>query len=122
MRKPKKEDIIDIFECICGPGLKRRHDQYRARLAAQGVTPFKSAGEGNTHQRWHGTGLKCSLGIGQTTICDDKTCVTCNIIRGGFDISYCRVPGRYGIGLYASATSSKAHQYAAGQSKKINGR
>ena len=64
-----------------------------------------------------------ALGLeGQTSICKDTSCATCNIIRSGFDIKYCKTPGRYGIGLYASATSSKAHQYAADMSADIGGR
>ena len=123
MKKPDKSDIIDIFEVQCGPGVKRAHDQYCQQLEANGVRPRPPGGKGNSHQRWHGTAIKCSLGLGQQqTICDDRTCATCNIIRSGFDIKYVRTAGRYGIGLYASATSSKAHQYAAGMSAEIGGR
>jgi hypothetical protein len=123
MKKPDKSHILDIFECIVGPGLKHGHDQYCRQLEAAGVRPHAHGGRGNAHQRWHGTGIKCSLGYGGTsTICDDTTCATCNIIRSGFDIKYCKTAGRYGIGLYASATSSKAHQYAAGMSWGIGGR
>eukprot|EP01044_Picomonas_judraskeda_P008842 COSAG03_NODE_1036_length_4954_cov_2.784574_4_plen_547_part_00 len=122
MKKPDKSDIIDIFECQCGPGLSRAHEQYCQQLEDKGVRRYKQGGKGNAHQRWHGTAIKCSLGRGQPTICDDRSCATCNIIRSGFDISYVRTAGRYGIGLYASSTSSKAHQYAAGMSAEIGGR
>ena len=122
MKKPDKSDIIDIFECQCGPGVSRAHEQYRQQLEDKGVRRHKQGGKGNAQQRWHGTAIKCSLGRGQPTICDDRSCATCNIIRSGFDISYVRTAGRYGIGLYASSTSSKAHQYAAGMSAEIGGR
>ena len=122
MKKPGKDQIADIFEVTPGP-YSQGHLQYCQKLDARGVKAFGHGGKGNVQNRWHGTGIKCTLGLkGQTSICTDKTCATCNIIRSGFDISYCRTPGRYGIGLYASATSSKAHQYAAGMSKDIGGR
>eukprot|EP01046_Picozoa_sp_COSAG06_P045921 COSAG06_NODE_6424_length_2938_cov_4.027827_1_plen_334_part_00 len=123
MKQPDKSHILDIFECTVGPGVKHAHDEYCRQLEAKGVRPHAYGGKGNTQQRWHGTGIKCSLGYsGTSTICDDRTCATCNIIRSGFDIKYCKTAGRYGIGLYASATSSKAHQYAAGMCWGIGGR
>ena len=123
MRKPAKDDIMDIYECRCGPGLSQRHAEYCQQLHDKGVTSWGKGGKGNTQQRWHGTGIKCSLGLAsQPTICDDQSCATCNIIRSGFDLAYVKTAGRYGIGLYASSTSSKAHQYAAGMSRGIGGR
>ena len=37
MKKPDKSDIIDIFECQCGPGLSRAHEQYCQQLEDKGV-------------------------------------------------------------------------------------
>jgi hypothetical protein len=37
-------------------------------------------------------------------------------------MSYVRTAGRYGVGLYASAASSKAHEYAAGLTSALGGR
>eukprot|EP01048_Picozoa_sp_COSAG05_P016236 COSAG05_NODE_2065_length_3619_cov_11.291824_5_plen_141_part_00 len=79
-----------------------------------GFGKHRHAGKGNTVRRFHGTGLKCTLGIGgNVSCCDDKTCATCNIINFGFDMGFSS-NGRYGKGLYATAASSKAHDYAGG--------
>ena len=59
---------------------------------------------GNTVRRFHGTGLKCTLGInGKTKCCTDPTCAVCNIIQQGFDMAYSS-DGRYGKGLYGVST------------------
>jgi hypothetical protein len=59
---------------------------------------------GNTVRRFHGTGLKCTLGInGKAKCCTDPTCAVCNIIQQGFDMAYSS-DGRYGKGLYGVST------------------
>lgn len=69
---------------------------------------------GNTVRRFHGTGLKCTLGInGKAKCCTDPTCAVCNIIQQGFDMAYSS-DGRYGKGLYGVSTYSYRQPTSAG--------
>ena len=58
----------------------------------------------------HCTSLTTTTTTPQTQLCTSSSCSVCNIIRSGFDVSYAQ-PGRYGKGLYFSATSSKSIDY-----------
>ncbi len=51
-----------------------------------------------------------------TSPCQHGECALCNICCTGFNALFAnsRFPGRYGSGLYFSATSSKSHDYAHG--------
>ena len=51
MKKPSKDQIINIYECITGPGLKEAHTKHAQELKAQGVKPFGHGGDGNVHHR-----------------------------------------------------------------------
>ena len=70
-------------------------------------------GKGNTVERFHGTSRTCGKSL---DVCDDDSCRACGILRGGFDIT--RVGqntngyARFGRGIYSTATSSKADDYA----------
>jgi hypothetical protein len=74
---------------------------------------FASEGEhrGNERSRWHGTTRKCKIGDkGVTRFCVDGTCSLCCIMRSSFDLRFFGKKtnfGRFGAGIYTSATSSK---------------
>ncbi|KAK0236145.1 hypothetical protein EDD85DRAFT_791505 [Armillaria nabsnona] len=73
---------------------------------------------GNEKRRWHGTRKDCNLGDPNSTqgtaLCNAPSCSLCNIIRESFNISQWGKNtgwGRFGKGIYTSATTSKANDY-----------
>jgi len=73
--------------------------------------------DGNTRRRFHGTTRSCTLGDDEddTDLCNMRSCSLCRIIQRSFEIA--RVGentnfARFGVGIYTSATSSKAHDYS----------
>ncbi|KAJ3557059.1 hypothetical protein NM688_g1676 [Phlebia brevispora] len=67
---------------------------------------------GNSRRRWHGTTRACDLGDNDraTEFCQDQECCVCSIIRTSFDKAQFGARtnfGRFGAGIYTSATSSK---------------
>ncbi|GJJ10242.1 hypothetical protein Clacol_004468 [Clathrus columnatus] len=96
------------------------YEKYRASVEQRGN--FKSRGltEGNEHRRFHGTTRACNLGDnGKTALCQIQNCALCSIIRNSFQLQragskhpwHNGAPGRFGRGIYTSATSAKAHDY-----------
>ncbi|KAI0081354.1 ADP-ribosylation [Panus rudis PR-1116 ss-1] len=72
---------------------------------------------GNTQLRWHGTVRACRLGDTDTnnTVCQSEACSLCQIIMTSFRKAKAGQRtnfGRFGKGIYTSATSSKADDYA----------
>ncbi|KAG8827115.1 hypothetical protein FRC19_005543 [Serendipita sp. 401] len=76
---------------------------------------------GNEQLRWHGTRRRCKLGDkGETQTCDDEKCALCSIIRSSFDVNrFGKSWGRFGRGIYTSATSSKSNDYIRNRSANI---
>jgi hypothetical protein len=76
---------------------------------------------GNEELRWHGTLRQCFLGDkNQLKLCKKPQCCLCNIIRSSFDINkFGKRWGRFGRGIYSSATSSKAHDYTKNRKKSF---
>ncbi|KAH8105119.1 hypothetical protein BXZ70DRAFT_505611 [Cristinia sonorae] len=71
---------------------------------------------GNTRRRWHGTIRVCNLGSdGQhSELCPATECSLCHIVRSSFQLTKAGERfnfGRFGEGIYTSATSSKANDY-----------
>ena len=66
---------------------------------------------GNERSRWHGTTRKCKVGDkGVTKLCADSSCSMCCILRTSYDLKFFGKKtnfGRFGVGIYTSATSSK---------------
>jgi len=70
---------------------------------------------GNERRRWHGTARNCHLGDqNQLQLCNLPVCPVCSIIRSSFDLKYFTKWGRFGRGIYTSATSSKSNDYITG--------
>jgi len=95
-------------ECI-----ENKFYNYQLRVAIRTGIPG-----GNTRRRFHGTVRECRLGDTSTAqgLCLLDTCNLCRIIQNSFEIA--RVGertnfGRFGAGIYTSATSSKANDYTA---------
>ncbi|GBE87733.1 hypothetical protein SCP_1104100 [Sparassis crispa] len=97
-------------------GEKGIYDKFaRYKLGVERRTSLKG---GNTCRRWHGTVRACQLGNddGMHELCRNPACSLCEIIRSSFQLT--RVGqrtnfGRFGAGIYTSATSSKANDYVA---------
>ena len=71
---------------------------------------------GNQLRRWHGTNRKCNIGDnGRTSLCYSPQCSLCCIIKSSFDMAHSKRKtgwGRFGNGIYTSATSSKFVGYS----------
>jgi hypothetical protein len=68
--------------------------------------------KGNEQRRFHGTKMKCLLGIKTDSLCSDITCAVCGIITEGYKLVYAKTSKfkylKFGDGIYFSATSSKS--------------
>jgi len=74
---------------------------------------------GNTRRRFHGTIRACTLGdtSGDGSLCAQSSCNMCRIIESTFQCARAGERtnfGRFGTGIYTSATSSKANDYYGG--------
>ncbi|CAG7849688.1 SubName: Full=Uncharacterized protein {ECO:0000313/EMBL:CCA74100.1} [Serendipita indica DSM 11827] len=91
------------------------YNAYRDRVEQEGGFAAKGRTPGNENRRFHGTTRACLLGDpGNTQLCSDSTCGLCGIIRTSFDLKFYKGKtgwGRFGCGLYTSATSSKSDSY-----------
>ncbi|EPS93927.1 hypothetical protein FOMPIDRAFT_1135248 [Fomitopsis schrenkii] len=100
-----------IWKIYCDRGHTDEFARYK--LAIERKTNFPG---GNSKRRWHGTVRACTVGDsqGQPTLCNDVLCSLCNIIRTSFHAAKAGQRtnfGRFGAGIYTSATSSKANDY-----------
>ncbi|KAH9177723.1 hypothetical protein EDB89DRAFT_1934123 [Lactarius sanguifluus] len=89
---------------------------FRYQLAVERRTGTSGA---NTRRRFHGTIRKCCLGDTSTdgALCKLSDCNICSIIRSSFQLAHVGERtnfGRFGAGIYTSATSSKANDYYGG--------
>jgi len=74
---------------------------------------------GNTRRRFHGTIRACCLGdtSSDSALCTQHSCNMCRIIQSSFQLARAGERtnfGRFGAGIYTSATSSKANDYYSG--------
>ncbi|KAG7089296.1 hypothetical protein E1B28_010994 [Marasmius oreades] len=92
------------------------YNTYKSNVEARGQFVAAGRSEGNENRRWHGTRRGCQLGDkGQTQFCTSTACSLCCILRTSFDISLWGKKtgwGRFGKGIYTSATSSKSNDYS----------
>ncbi|KAL1724545.1 hypothetical protein EV715DRAFT_245105 [Schizophyllum commune] len=90
---------------------------YRNFLELRSEFQYGGMAMGNEVYRWHGTRRACNLGdsYNHENLCAQPTCSLCNIIRNSFDLGFANPKngwGRFGRGIYSTATSSKADQYS----------
>ncbi|TFY64614.1 hypothetical protein EVJ58_g2510 [Rhodofomes roseus] len=102
-----------IWKIYCDRAHEAEFSKYRHAIHRKTHYP-----SGNSKRRWHGTIRACTIGDseGQTDFCEDDDCSLCSIIRTSFRIAKAKKRtnfGRFGAGIYTSATSSKAHAYVA---------
>ncbi|EIM80823.1 ADP-ribosylation [Stereum hirsutum FP-91666 SS1] len=91
--------------------------QYLDEVESRGQFKAKGKTPGNENRRWHGTLRACNLGDdpSYTALCYGANCSVCGIIKSSYDIqAYMKGTGwgRFGKGIYTSATSSKSDAYA----------
>ncbi|KAH9830115.1 uncharacterized protein C8Q71DRAFT_862706 [Rhodofomes roseus] len=106
-----KPTVVKIWKIYCD---KDHTDQFsRYKLAIERKTNYTG---GNSKRRWHGTIRTCTVGDsdGQMNLCSNVNCSLCSIIRTSFHLAKAGQRtnfGRFGAGIYTSATSSKANDY-----------
>jgi len=103
--------ILKIWKIFEGKETADKFSQYQ--LAVERRTGLAG---GNTRRRWHGTVRTCRLGDDDSrrAMCNDMDCSLCGIISSSFQIVQAGARtnfGRFGTGIYTSATSSKADSY-----------
>jgi len=120
--------VIDILIFIVPRAHRSRYYKKRDELESRGQFVAQGHHEGNEKRRFHGTKQKCNLGRnGCCAPCMDPNCNVCNIIRNGFERERCGIntggylgaPGRFGTGIYFTATSSKSNDYNSGSLKQL---
>ncbi|RGB33356.1 hypothetical protein C1646_654462 [Rhizophagus diaphanus] len=81
--------------------------------------------KGNEQRRFHGTRMKCLLGIQTDMLCPDMNCAVCRIITEGYKLIYAKTSRfkyqKFGDGIYFSSTSSKSDDFNKKSMKYYNG-
>lgn len=99
---------------VCNGALRARYKAYLRRISNEmrekSIPVFHDAAPGNPHQRFHGTAITCRLHE-TLELCGKPECCVCSIVAEGFRLS--GTGERFGTGVYLTATSSKANDYAA---------
>lgn len=105
-----------IYRVYLSEDIRDSYHQYQTHVAEErGLT------DGHECRRFHGTKRACALGDnGHKKLCDRQDCSLCGIIRTSFKIEFSGAnkpwkglsTGRFGRGIYTSATSSKADDYS----------
>ena len=124
LKNPTYKRIISISKIEIPEERLKKYLNYRnevdSKMKKKNIPYFHDlAGPGNELRRFHGTKQKCKIGIpngGTIKICDNNSngCNICGIIKHGFLISKCNDNtgwGRFGNGIYLTATSSKSNDY-----------
>ncbi|PCH44629.1 ADP-ribosylation [Wolfiporia cocos MD-104 SS10] len=112
-----KPTVIRIWKIF---GDREHADRFaRYKLAVERRTGLPN---GNSSRRWHGTTRACQIGddysLRNATICQSPACSVCSIIRTSFQNAHFGRRfnyGRFGSGIYTSATSSKSNDYVVNQ-------
>lgn len=110
------KEVKHVYLIVVNPDQRARYESYKARVEGRGRFKQRNMEAGNERRRWHGTTRACLLGDpGKTTICSLPACSLCSIIKTSFDIAQYKKKtnwGRFGRGIYTSATSSKSDSYS----------
>jgi len=108
--------IYKIYQVTMPKSVQDQYDSYKRQIGISRTLP-----EGNQQRRFHGTTRACCLGEnGLTLLCQSKDCSLCSILRDSFKLTFAgtQTPwkngskGRFGAGIYTSATSSKSDDYS----------
>jgi len=104
--------VRQVYKINMGRSVLNRFTTYQRRVALRTGIP-----DGNTRRRFHGTKRECRLGEDdeETALCSIRSCNLCRVIQRSFEITRAGENtnfGRFGVGIYTSATSSKANDYS----------
>jgi len=107
--------VKKVYKVLVTQASMDKYEAYRTSVEAQGQFVAINKTAGNENRRWHGTRRECLVGdAGQTSLCATTSCSLCNILRTSYDLSLFGKKtgwGRFGSGIYTSATSSKSDDY-----------
>ncbi|EGO20697.1 hypothetical protein SERLADRAFT_417846 [Serpula lacrymans var. lacrymans S7.9] len=107
--------IKKIYKIVESHTLRAKYEAYKTKVEGKGHFEAKGMSPGNECRRWHGAHRGCKIGeSGQTQLCSGQGCPICSIIRTSYDLQYSGNNFgwlRFGLGIYTSATSSKADDY-----------
>ncbi|KAI0266411.1 hypothetical protein BC834DRAFT_874457 [Gloeopeniophorella convolvens] len=106
--------ILKLWKVYGARDINDRFSRYQ--LEVERRTGIQGA---NTRRRFHGTIRACRLGDTpqDSALCNLSSCNMCNIIQSSFQLARAGERtnfGRFGAGIYTSATSSKANDYVTG--------
>ncbi|KZT01033.1 ADP-ribosylation [Laetiporus sulphureus 93-53] len=107
-----KPTIMKIYRIYSDKDHNEHFCRYRLSVERK-----RGLDDGNSKRRWHGTVRTCQLGDNENLnlrMCNDDECSLCCIIRSSFRLAKFGAKtnfGRFGEGIYTSATSSKANDY-----------
>jgi len=107
-------NVIKLWKVYADQTVIDRFSNYK-----RGVEQSRGIPDGNTRRRFHGTIRECCLGdtSSENALCRLSNCNLCRIIQSSFQLAKAGQRtnfGRFGAGIYTSATSSKANDYSAG--------
>ncbi|KZT01037.1 ADP-ribosylation [Laetiporus sulphureus 93-53] len=108
-----KPTVVKVYKIYSDQNHNNNFMRYRQSVERRTGLPG-----GNSKRRWHGTVRECRLGDSDNDLmlCSIGGCSLCSIIRSSFSLAqaYKRTNfGRFGHGIYTSATSSKSNDYVA---------
>ncbi|KIM28483.1 hypothetical protein M408DRAFT_329525 [Serendipita vermifera MAFF 305830] len=103
-----------IFVIVSTEDNDRMYKAYKEGVESQRRFLPRNMTEGNEQYRWHGTTRECKVGDpGQKALCTSASCPMCCIMRHSYDVDkFGPRWGRFGKGVYCSATSSKSNDYS----------
>ncbi|KAG8990903.1 hypothetical protein FRB94_004822 [Tulasnella sp. JGI-2019a] len=114
--KPKPE-VKYVYKINQSEVITFNYARYRDAVEARGNFIAQRRSPGNECRRWHGTRRTCTLGDDpdDAELCGSSSCPLCCIISTNFKRELINTSGRsfnrFGVGIYASATSSKSDDY-----------
>jgi len=105
-----------VYKIVAPRATQASYEAYQRTVENAGQFALSGRSLGNENRRWHGTQRECNLGDrGNAQFCASTKCSLCCIIKSSFDITLCGTNtgwGRFGKGIYTSATSSKSDDYS----------
>ncbi|KAF9001575.1 hypothetical protein BDQ17DRAFT_1281419 [Cyathus striatus] len=115
-KKPRPK-VWAVFKILSSEASLKPFHEYRAMVASSPAMQGISQNPANEQLLFHGTNRRCLLGEDSTRVrlCPLAECFLCSVVRGSYDIEKCGVKNkfrRFGTGIYTTACSSKADDYA----------
>ncbi|KAF8910519.1 hypothetical protein CPB84DRAFT_1763865 [Gymnopilus junonius] len=114
--KPKPK-VHAIFKILSPDSILRPYHRYRALILSSPALRNRTKNPANEQLLFHGTNRHCTLAEDGSRIrlCILSKCNLCSVIRNSFDVKKCGTKHkfrRFGTGIYTTACSSKADDYA----------